>query len=540
MASVVAMEVVLGGFLSLLEIDTIVSVTVLIRECAAAQSNCEKEGESPSIEVLHDGLLWVREGHCMDIRHEIEQGYVLCPQLAGGLTFPFDISGKRVFHWGHGLVMGMVLYLVTVVGTGCRTPATLGSDAARPYQWENLPHHPAYAWHRPSADSAVAYVQLPAHEPLHLRENRNEPFRFSMEFELLVQTIQTVGPDSLSENGRVVRHKFLWEGQAEEGRKELTARFVFPLEEGRYRIMHILKDRHRGSEVSGAVMFDGWSADAPVRCLAFCPSDGTPSWGGQTHADEWTCLLIPPDLANTNWSHNWIPPVDSFPSAPFLDRTPNPILFPQEARSQAPVDVATLDVMLPPGDWRGWRILHWPNEPGIHRWTLTGSARHVLLSARRPHFPEMRDLDEMIRATRYIATRDEYRAMRESRNPKEALDAFWLQFSSNSEEARGLIQTYYGRIREANVHFSGLREGWCTDRGMVHVVFGHPDRIRRDRYGETWVYGEEGDVNALIFRFSSRAIGDDFNVFQLERYPGFRSPWEAMVSSWRRGKIRRR
>ena len=87
---------------------------------------------------------------------------------------------------------------------------------------------------------------------------------------------------------------------------------------------------------------------------------------------------------------------------------------------------------------------------------------------------------------------------------------------------------------------SRWKEGWSTDRGMVYVVFGHPDRTRTDRYGETWIFGEEGDVNALIFRFSNRASGDDFNVYQLERYPGFRSPWEAMVSSWRRGKIRRR
>jgi len=152
----------------------------------------------------------------------------------------------------------------------------------------------------------------------------------------------------------------------------------------------------------------------------------------------------------------------------------------------------------------------------------------------------MRDLDEMIRATRYIAKRDEYQTMRKARDPKRALDEFWLQFGEDPEEARQLIATYYGRVREANVHFSGLKEGWCTDRGMVHIIFGHADRVRRDRIGETWIYGDEGDVNALVFRFSRRERGDDFNAFELERYPGFRSPWEAMVGSWRRGKVRKR
>ena len=42
-----------------------------------------------------------------------------------------------------------------------------------------------------------------------------------------------------------------------------------------------------------------------------------------------------------------------------------------------------------------------------------------------PHFPVMRDLDEMTRATRYIAKRDEYQTMRKARDPKRALDEFW-------------------------------------------------------------------------------------------------------------------
>ena len=162
------------------------------------------------------------------------------------------------------------------------------------------------------------------------------------------------------------------------------------------------------------------------------------------------------------------------------------------------------------------------------------------MAARRAHFPEMRDLDEMIRATRFIAKRQEYQSMREARDPKRALDEFWLDFTDDADASRRLIATYYGRVHEANVHFSGLKEGWCTDRGMVHIIFGHADRIRRDRFGETWIYGDEGDVNSLVFRFSRQDRGDDFNAFELERYPGFRSPWEAMVGSWRRGKVRKR
>lgn len=423
---------------------------------------------------------------------------------------------------------------------GCQTPTSLGTDAQRPYQWEDLPHHPSFAWHRHTMDSALVHVRIPAHEPLHLREQRDQPFRFALELDLLIQPLELPGSDSLQWDDGTVTLRFAWEGQAMPDRDALTERFGFALAPGRYRITHTLRDVHRGSQVTGAILMDAWSGDAPVRTFAFDPATGGPAWDMQLESDREMALLVPPDLAGEGWLHSILPPVDTFPSAPFLDRKPAEVRFPEPAERTLPRALDPSGIQMPPGDWSGWGLLTWPATAGVHRWTPESGQRHVILPARRPHFPAMRDLDEMTRAIRYIASREEYGAIREARDPKRALDAFWLQFAGSPEEARMLIRTYYGRVREANVHFSGLREGWRTDRGMVYVVFGHPDRTRRDRYGETWVYGEEGDVNALIFRFSRRNAGDDFNVFELERYPGFRSPWEAMVSSWRRGKIRRR
>ncbi|MGB1572647.1 MAG: GWxTD domain-containing protein, partial [Flavobacteriales bacterium] len=279
----------------------------------------------------------------------------------------------------------------------------------------------------------------------------------------------------------------------------------------------------------------------PARTLAFDPTTGAPAWDHVLPSGRRMGLLVPADLATGFWEHGHLAPVDSFPSAPFLDRSVAELLFPEQTDRHLPLTPTDGDnLRLPEGSWKDWKVLTWSGEAGIHRWAPSGGLRPVLVSGRRPHFPVMRDLDEMIRATRYIAKRDEYQTMRKARDPKRALDEFWLQFGEDPEEARQLIATYYGRVREANVHFSGLKEGWCTDRGMVHIIFGHADRVRRDRIGETWIYGDEGDVNALVFRFSRRERGDDFNAFELERYPGFRSPWEAMVGSWRRGKVRKR
>lgn len=438
-------------------------------------------------------------------------------------------------------VLAMVLLAVAAcVGSGCSSPARLGTNAQKPYEWEALTHHPQLAWHRHRADSASLFVHLPAHELLHLREGGDRPFRFSVEVELLVTALEW--PETETGDAPVpVLHRFRWEGRPSPEARDLTARFSFPLSTGRYRIVHTVRDAHRGADVTGTVLLDGWAPEAPVRCLAFDPETGDPAWDHALPAQGRMGLLVPADLSSGLWAHSHLAPVDSFPSAPFLDRTVAALAFPDPEARQLPLTPADADgLMLPEGDWSGWKVLLWEGEPGLYQWWSPKGDRPIIVAARRPHFPEMRDLDEMIRATRFIAKRQEYQTMKEARDPKRAFDEFWLGFTDDADASRRLIATYYGRVHEANVHFSGLKEGWCTDRGMVHIIFGHADRIRRDRFGETWIYGDEGDVNALAFRFSRQDRGDDFNAFELERYPGFRSPWEAMVGSWRRGKVRKR
>ena len=448
---------------------------------------------------------------------------------------PFKTKANSV---AQGIAFGGLLAMLGLVG--CATSVKLGSNAQKPYQWESLSHHPQLAWHRHRADSAALFVRIPANEPLHLRKDGGSPFRYSFEIEVLVNPVEWPETES-RESPPAVLHTFKWEGCSDPDVDFLTARFSFPVATGRYRIVHTVRDLHRGADVTGLALLDGWSPEAPVRCLAFNTETGNPAWNMGLPAGSRMGLLVPADRASALWSHSHLPPIDSFPSAPFLDRNIAELRFPESTFPRLPLTPIESDgVIFPEGDWTGWKLILWDGEAGLHRWQTQGDDRPIVLAARQAHFPEMRDLDEMIRATRYIAKRQEYQSMRKARDPKRALDEFWLAFGNSPEESRRLIATYYGRVHEANVHFSGLKEGWCTDRGMVHIIFGHADRIRRDRMGETWVYGDEGDVNALVFRFSRKNRRDDINAFELERHPGFRSPWEAMIGSWRRGKVRKR
>ena len=76
-----------------------------------------------------------------------------------------------------------------------------------------------------------------------------------------------------------------------------------------------------------------------------------------------------------------------------------------------------------------------------------------------------------------------------------------------------LMNEYYNRVAFANTHFSGFRDGWETDMGMVYIIMGPPDDIEKyidDRYQEpyeAWYYNRIQET--YIF------IGDNFGNYTL-------------------------
>ena len=177
-------------------------------------------------------------------------------------------------------------------------------------------------------------------------------------------------------------------------------------------------------------------------------------------------------------------------------------------------------------------------QEGTTLLNLDNSELSLRFHGRRPNFPALTESQDLIAPLRYIASRSEFQRLTTAEHPKLALDDFWLKCSSSPESARSLLQTYYARVEEANAAFSGLTEGWRTDRGMIHVVFGVPQRIRKDAWNEFWVYGEEGTANALMFHFRRRGLALDGNAFELQRSLQFRSVWERGVGNWRNGRVR--
>ncbi|MBD3168685.1 MAG: GWxTD domain-containing protein [candidate division Zixibacteria bacterium] len=108
------------------------------------------------------------------------------------------------------------------------------------------------------------------------------------------------------------------------------------------------------------------------------------------------------------------------------------------------------------------------------------------------------DYKSAIEQLRYIATPEERDSLRKV-NEKYRLAAirkFWKKHDPTPATPENeLRDEYYGRVRYANVNFSGFgRPGYLTDFGRVYITYGKPDQIERHPFEqntkpyEIWYY----------------------------------------------------
>ena len=163
-------------------------------------------------------------------------------------------------------------------------------------------------------------------------------------------------------------------------------------------------------------------------------------------------------------------------------------------------------------------------------------------------FPTMTSPEQMIEPLCYLASEDEITEMKANPKPKVALDGFWLKCGGNVEKARELIRIFYTRVLYSNFYFTSYKEGWRTDRGMMYIIYGPPDKLYKSSDGETWgyrkhlvktswgtSYSEREDY--LYFTFKKRDNMFSDNEYSISRSETVVSFWDQAVLSWRKGIV---
>jgi len=165
-----------------------------------------------------------------------------------------------------------------------------------------------------------------------------------------------------------------------------------------------------------------------------------------------------------------------------------------------------------------------------------------------PTYPTMKSPEMMIEPLAYLATPDELDSLRVAIKPKLALDNFWITLGGNVDKARELIRIYYTRVLYTNFYFTSYKEGWRSERGMIYIIYGPPDKVYKTIDGENWGYkkpviksswGGRYSVKEeyLFFNFKKRENDYSDNDYYLARNETLVTYWDKAVMSWRKGVV---
>ena len=162
----------------------------------------------------------------------------------------------------------------------------------------------------------------------------------------------------------------------------------------------------------------------------------------------------------------------------------------------------------------------------------TLSKQGIFLNSFHKDFPKLTNSDELVLATRYITRNWEYERLTKRGDKKKRLDEFWLERGGTKDRARVLISIYYNRAQKANEYFSTYKEGWKTDRGIIYLIFGSPDRTQKTQNYEYWFYQGTTQQNTVGFFFDKKE-----KQYFLRRAPYLEVHWNAQVHEWRKGLV---
>lgn len=124
------------------------------------------------------------------------------------------------------------------------------------------------------------------------------------------------------------------------------------------------------------------------------------------------------------------------------------------------------------------------------------------------------DLDTAIEQLRYIANNVELKSLRKAHADKklELFQSFWVKRDPTPGTTMNEhMEEYYRRISYANDFFSGFREGWKSDMGMVFIIFGEPNDVERHPFEsgskpyQIWYYYE---INRNFVFIDETGFGD--------------------------------
>ncbi len=150
-------------------------------------------------------------------------------------------------------------------------------------------------------------------------------------------------------------------------------------------------------------------------------------------------------------------------------------------------------------------------------------------------FPRPSKIKELVDPIIYIASDAERSSVKLASKPKLKLDEFWIRLGMNKDKTRKMIREYYNQVLKANLLFSGHKEGWKMDMGMIFIIFGPPEKVLKTDISETWYYQKSFESMPIRFLFVKKLspFGDIY--YELQNNNNYTTLWYKSIEIWRRG-----
>ncbi|WP_306640198.1 GWxTD domain-containing protein [Sanyastnella coralliicola] len=381
------------------------------------------------------------------------------------------------------------------------------------YDWEVMPMHPEVMVYHTSDSKSMIYLGISSSELLFARNSPESPFEARLDCDVMIERMQ---------QGVFVAHDttdfvMIYEKENERDGIIISSNEIDLETFGRYRFTIQLTDLNRRWSFQTSLEVNKFEGGNKEDYL-FTYEDGLPVFGEILRTGElvkYTTSRGDQSLSLRQWQ-----PKTKLPPPPYVQGSRNYPSLPDTTSGQE-IDKDEIFFVT-----EGLNTMVNANGDIIHSFLSQGES-----------YPEIKSVDDMMFSLRYISGRREYERIEESNYRKKEIDAFWLDCGGSKDRTRELIKIYYRRVEEANRYFSSSIEGWKTDRGLIHIVFGNPTKITRDNDRETWIYGEENNLSSITFNFYRERNPLSDNLFVLERNPLFRTDWDRAVTAWRNGRI---
>jgi GWxTD domain-containing protein len=422
-------------------------------------------------------------------------------------------------------VLGHIVWIILLfaVLSGCATTREASSPAqqlASLYNPSEFSLNTDYRFYHISDQMTSMYIRLFPGELLFNQANEQAEYRALVDINYIIYELDAQGAIAAQSDSAQFEVKL---GRQDEERSGFFSSKVLNLSAGKHYLLRLeSRDQLRGTMGLKHMYVDKRSMFSAQNFSVVSGANGYPRFQNYMMPGE-VFRIKYRGLGYDTIYLDFLTTPDNYPRPPVTT----------DSRSSFPFEVDTTIALA----YSEENVLTLPDQGTYHFRIDSLSREGVTLHNFGPGFPKVETETSLMEPLFYISTLTEYSRMRNQENRKQAVDDFWLQRASSMERSRELIRVYYNRVLYSNLYFTTNREGWKSDRGMIFILLGPPDRMRDTGTEQRWYYisRRQGKVVEFVFeRKPGTYSNHDLIWTKSGESLGY---WSSAVSSWRSGRV---